>query len=136
MAEIQMVAVVAGCVIERNEKYLLVQERKPEVYGQWNLPAGRVDKGETIEEGAIRETLEETGLNLTLGEHIATVHTAADKPVCHAFWGTVIGGELKQNLEELLGAEWFSLDEIQKLNKQGKIREGWALDMIKRGLGQ
>lgn len=132
--ELQMVGVVAGCVIEQAGKYLLVQERKPKTYGQWNLPAGRVDKGETIEDYAVRETLEETGFNVTLGKQIAIVHTAAAAPVLHAFSAIITGGELKPNLEELLDARWLSLDEIRELNAQGKIREGWALDMINKSL--
>lgn len=37
------VHVVAGCVIEKDGKFLLVQEKKPIAYGLWNLPAGRAN---------------------------------------------------------------------------------------------
>ncbi len=46
------VGVVAGCVIRRDSTYLLVQEKQKKAYGLWNLPAGYVDKGETIEQAA------------------------------------------------------------------------------------
>ena len=58
--------VIAGCVVVKDNKILLVQEGLENCYGQWNLPAGRVDNFEKITDGAIRETLEETGLKVKL----------------------------------------------------------------------
>ena len=60
MSKDLLVPVVAGCVIQKDGKYLLVQEKQQKVYGLWNLPAGHVDEGETFEEAAIRESQEET----------------------------------------------------------------------------
>ena len=42
---------VAGAVLEKDNKYLLVQEKKPEAYKLWNLPAGRVEVGSTFYSG-------------------------------------------------------------------------------------
>lgn len=61
-----LAGVVAGCVIKKDGNYLLVQERQPKVYGKWNLPAGHVDKDETIEQAAVREAKEETGYEVEL----------------------------------------------------------------------
>ena len=58
--------VVAGVVVEKDSKYLLVQEKKELVYGLWNLPAGKVDEGETVEEAAVREAKEEVGYKVRL----------------------------------------------------------------------
>ncbi|HET7640020.1 MAG TPA: NUDIX hydrolase, partial [Ktedonobacteraceae bacterium] len=112
MSDIQMVPIVAGCVITKDGKYLLVQEKKAKVYGQWNLPAGRVDAGESIEDAAIRETKEESGFDVTLGEKISIEHLSSSSPVLHAYKAEIISGELKFDPEELLAADWFSLDEI------------------------
>ena len=57
---------IAGCLIEHDKKFLLVQEAKPAVYGKWNTPAGHVDEGETLEEAALRETKEETGYDVMI----------------------------------------------------------------------
>jgi phosphatase NudJ len=47
-------------VVRRGDQYLIVHERK---HGQlWYLPAGRVERGETFEAAARRETLEESGV--------------------------------------------------------------------------
>ena len=58
--------IVAGCVIKKDNKILMVQEANEKYYGQWNFPAGHVDEGERIMEGAIREVKEETGCDVKL----------------------------------------------------------------------
>ena len=63
---VEWVGIVAGCLIEKDGRYLLVQEKQPKVYGLWNLPAGYVDKGEAIRQAAIREAKEESGMPLNL----------------------------------------------------------------------
>lgn len=129
-----MVPIVAGCVLARDGKYLLVQEKQAKVYGQWNLPAGRVDAGESIEDAAVRETKEESGFDVRLGEKISTEHSSSDRPVFHAFKAEITGGELKFDPEELLAAGWFSIDEIKAFDREGKIRNGWALRVIEASL--
>ncbi|WP_414838044.1 NUDIX hydrolase [Candidatus Nanosalina sp. VS9-1] len=57
---------VAANLIEKNGEYLLVQEGKEAVRGEWNLPAGGVDKDESIQDAAVREAREETGLEVEL----------------------------------------------------------------------
>ena len=93
-ASVQWVGIVAGCVIERDGKYLLVQEKQPKAYGLWNLPAGYVDKGEDIESAAIREAKEETGLEVKLAGEIGVWHEDVKRPVKHAFRAIVVGGDL------------------------------------------
>lgn len=53
--------IITGGIIEKDGKFLLVQEAKEKVYGKWNIPAGHLDFNETIFEGAKREIFEETG---------------------------------------------------------------------------
>ncbi len=50
------------CFVTRGSELLLVQRAIEPCYGQWSLPGGFVEMGETTEEAAIRELLEETGL--------------------------------------------------------------------------
>ena len=54
--------VIVGGIIEKNGKYLLVQEAKKKCYKKWNFPAGHLDFNESLEQGAIRELEEELGV--------------------------------------------------------------------------
>ncbi|MEX1366556.1 MAG: NUDIX domain-containing protein, partial [Nannocystaceae bacterium] len=51
-------------VVRLGPRFLLVQERKHG--GTWYLPAGRIEPGETIAQGAVRETMEEAGIEVIL----------------------------------------------------------------------
>jgi ADP-ribose pyrophosphatase YjhB (NUDIX family) len=52
---------VVGCIPEWENKILLCRRDIEPKKGKWTLPAGYLENGETVESGAIRETLEETG---------------------------------------------------------------------------
>nr|WP_035446276.1 NUDIX hydrolase [Bacillus sp. UNC41MFS5] len=53
---------VAGVVRSNEGKWLVVKKRYGGLKGQWSLPAGFVEMGETADEAVIREVLEETGI--------------------------------------------------------------------------
>ncbi len=56
-----------GAVIMRDGKVVLVKRRFEPLAGQWSLPGGRLELGETLEAGLAREMLEETGLHVEVG---------------------------------------------------------------------
>jgi len=121
--------IVAGVVIEKDDKFLLVQEKKANVYGKWNLPAGKVDKGYSIEETAIKEAKEETGYDVELIEKLVTDQKTVNEPVKHSFLAKIIGGELKFPEDEILDAKWFALEEIKE--KESEMRVPFVLESIK-----
>ena len=51
-----------GAVIVRDERVLVVRRLNPPLQGQWSIPGGLVETGETIKQALIREIREETGL--------------------------------------------------------------------------
>jgi ADP-ribose pyrophosphatase YjhB (NUDIX family) len=51
-----------GCVVCRENRVLLVRRAKPPRAGQWSLPGGLQELGETVYEAATREVFEETGV--------------------------------------------------------------------------
>src|SRR3954471_6571737 len=53
-----------GAVILNNGRVLLVQRGTEPFKGQWSLPGGVQDLGETLEQGTVREVREETGLEV------------------------------------------------------------------------
>lgn len=52
----------AGLVVWRGGEVLLIRRSKPPYEGEWSIPGGKVDFGETTEQAARREVLEETGI--------------------------------------------------------------------------
>ena len=60
--------VVVGCLPEWEEKVLLCRRAIEPRHGLWTLPAGFLENGETVAAGAIRETHEEAGARVAIGE--------------------------------------------------------------------
>jgi ADP-ribose pyrophosphatase YjhB (NUDIX family)/ketosteroid isomerase-like protein len=56
-----------GAVIIHDGRVVLVKRRYEPLAGQWSLPGGRLELGETLEAGLAREMLEETGLEVEVG---------------------------------------------------------------------
>ena len=118
--------VVAGCLIVRNNKILMVKEAKKKCYGQWNFPAGHVDELEKITDAAIRETYEETGCKVKLtgvlpicsvdmnnGETLVMVRFTAD----------ILEENIKFDTEEILDVKWLNIEEVK--NMREKELRGW-----------
>lgn len=123
--------VIAACLIQEHNKYLLVQEKQKKAYGLWNFPAGHVDKDETLEEAAIREASEETGYRVRLVREVGLYHEAAERPVKHVFMAEIIEGELTIPEDEILDARWFSYSEIEVLHNSGQLRAPFIWDAIR-----
>lgn len=58
--------VTVAVVVERDGRFLLVEESAGQSGLVYNQPAGHVEKGETLEAAAIREALEETGWEVSI----------------------------------------------------------------------
>jgi len=59
-----------GGVVISNGRALLVKRGGPPLEGQWSIPGGMLEVGETLLEGVRRELLEETGIDVRVGELI------------------------------------------------------------------
>jgi len=62
-------------VVIKDEEVLLCHRQNKPAQGEWWFPGGRVLKGETLAEAAVRKMGEETGLTLALGEQLGTTET-------------------------------------------------------------
>lgn len=127
---------IAGCTLRQGDKYLLVQEKKPAVYGKWNLPAGHVDPGESVEQAAIREVREETGYLVVLRQKVLFEQAPEVGREFHIFDAQIVSGELHIPADELLAANWFTLDEIYKLQQADSLRSEWMVRALKHAARQ
>lgn len=116
--------VIVGGIIEKEGKYLLVQEAKKKCYEKWNFPAGHLDFNESLEQGAIREIKEETGCDVKLDGvcYVANRILEDDLFVMIVFNAKLINENIKFDKEEILDVKWFDYDEI--VNKMESMLRG------------
>lgn len=112
--------IITGGVIEKDNKFLLVQEGHGHCKGLWNMPAGTLDAGEILTVGAVREIKEECGLEVELTGicGIGGAEFPGDAFVYICFTTEIIGGKVEVDGDEVLDAKWFSLEEILKMKDQ------------------
>lgn len=106
--------VIVGGIIEKDGKYLLVQEAQKKCYKKWNFPARHLDFNESLTEGAIREIKEETGCDVELNGicYIANRIMEDDLFVMIAFNCKLINENITFDKEEILDVKWFEYNEI------------------------
>ena len=97
----------AGGVVIRDGKVAVVHRDR---YDDWSLPKGKLDKGESFEQAALREVLEETGLQVELGDELEPVSYVDQKgrPKVVRYWlMEVVGGEFQAN-DEVDELRWLA----------------------------
>ena len=117
----------AGLLLIRDSK-IMMQHRAPWVHNgdTWGLPGGARDSHESIQEAAIRESMEETGIN---PEHVKPIELFTDD---HLDWryDTVIAiahGDLDTVAwnKETHDIGWFEIAEIERLDLHPSFAKTW-----------
>ena len=106
--------IVVGGIIEKDGRYLLIQEAKKMCYGKWNFPAGRLEFKESLKQGAIREIKEETGCDVELNGvcYIANRILEDDLRIMVFFNAKLVNENIKYDKNEILDVKWIGYDEI------------------------
>ena len=84
--------IVVGCVPEQDGQILLCRRAIEPRHGFWTLPAGFMELGETLAEGAARETLEEACAEVRIERLFASVDVIDAGQVHLFFTATMLGG--------------------------------------------
>jgi ADP-ribose pyrophosphatase len=111
-------------VDDRGRVLLVRQYRLPARRYMWELPAGRVDEGESVVRAARRELVEETGYRartLTkLAEFYASPGFLAEKMTIYLATGLTAGASTPME-DERIETRWFTTRELDRLIRTGKI---------------
>jgi len=104
--------VAVGTIIRDDRQRVLLLRRAIEPgYGKWVFPGGYVDRGEVVEQAAIREAREEAGLYIELGPLVGIYSYDGRTPIVIVYSARTADGPLRLDHESLEG-RWFAAAEI------------------------
>jgi mutator protein MutT len=112
-----------GAVIVQDNRVLLIRRGQAPLLGEWSLPGGVLECGETLREATIREAREETGLIVETGELLGVFervirsedgrvryHYVLIDFLCRTFRGDLKAGS------DAAEVRWFACQELEGLN--------------------
>jgi len=134
-----------GVVFRRAEgdriEILMIQDR----LGRWTIPKGHVEEGESLEQTAVREVAEETGLtHLRLGEKLDKLHFFYRKEgklifmTTYVFLMEALGDTdaiIPENSEGIVDAKWFDQDKALGLIEYRDTERLFRLGLAKLKAG-
>ncbi len=130
MARVKTVVAVSagGVVVKRTDGQLQVALVGDTQRDTWYLPKGGLAKGETIEEAALREVREETGLEVRSVRPLRSIEYwfytrgARIHKTVHYFLMEAMGGDFSRRDMENDRAAWFDLDRaLAKMTYQNEV---------------
>ena len=114
-----------GAVVIDDDQLLLIRRGHGPAAGEWSLPGGRVEFGETMIEALVREVYEETGLEVVVGDYIGHVEVIGDDThyVIHDFHATAFDAEPIRAGDDAAEVAWFELHVVAELNLVESVAE-------------
>ena len=125
----------AGIIAVRNGAVLLTRQYRFLIDAQsWEIPGGRVDKGETPEVAAARECVEETGIECSNLERLVEYYPGLDnfnnRTTIFASTHTRMVAEFKGEPSEVTEIRWFPLDAALKMVFSGEILDALTVTAL------
>ena len=115
MKTVKVVAAIICDDMKEKNKIFATARGYGDLKGGWEFPGGKVESGETPQQGLIREIIEELDTEIKVGELIDTLEY--DYPTFHlsmdCFWAEVKAGHLE--LKEAEAAKWLTKDQLDSV---------------------
>ena len=127
-----------GAIIVEGGRVALVKRGQAPLLGEWSIPGGMLELGETLRQGAEREALEETGLVVRATELLGVFDRVVldDEKHCQYHYVLIdflcrrVAGDLAAS-SDADEVRWFSREELPAL----KLAED-TLDVIRKGFAK
>lgn len=117
-------------IFNEKEEILMIREKRYTVQRlEWEVPAGRIEDGETKEEAARREAMEETGCTLKDLKFLCSENPAngmADN-VLHVFAANVDSESSIQDVDEVAYKQWMPISEVKEMLKNNETKDGVSI---------
>jgi len=117
-------------VLVKRGDHLLLTRKAEWPPGRYSLVAGFLDFGESLEECAIREVREETGIGIENVRYVGSQNWPFPAQLMAGFVADYADGEIIVDTSELEDARWFPLDALPSLPPQRSIAR-WIIDNFK-----
>jgi ADP-ribose pyrophosphatase len=126
----QQPVIAVGAVVVHQNRILLIRRGKEPAKGEWAIPGGRVELGETMREAAAREVMEETSVSIRPGELVYFFETIQPDPdgriryhyAIFDFMAEYLAGEPIPR-DDALDARWVSATDADTYNLNIKTRD-------------
>ena len=100
----------ASVIVLRRDAVLMVERARPPMQGLWSFPGGKSEKGETPEQTARRELLEETGLRVGRMLRLGTARPTVE--IALAVFAARAGDGLPRAADDVTKAEFVPLSRV------------------------
>jgi ADP-ribose pyrophosphatase YjhB (NUDIX family) len=127
----ELIRCVGAVVHDAAGRLLLVRRANEPGRGQWSLPGGRVEPGESDASAVARELREETGLEVRVGSLIGSVQRGPYLIFDYA--AEAVGGQLSAG-DDATAATWVTSAELDELDLVAQLADTLAAwDVLPRG---
>jgi ADP-ribose pyrophosphatase len=126
----QQPVIAVGAVVMHQNRILLIRRGKEPARGEWAIPGGRVELGETMREALAREVMEETCVSIRVGELVyffETIQPDLDGRIrfhytIFDFMAEYLAGEPNPR-DDAIDARWVSAADTDTCNLNIKTRD-------------
>ena len=106
--------VCVGAVVVDDDRLLMIRRGHGPGAGEWSVPGGRVEHGETLVEAVVREVREETGLDVAVDQFLGFVERITDEAhfVILDFAATAFDPDALEAGDDAAEAAWIDVNDV------------------------